>query len=53
MAGALVYALMASGERQPWSRIESENFDSVGENTFVSEASTAAASDYGTNGANN
>ena len=54
MGGALAYALMASGERQEWSKIESEdNFDSVGENTFVSEASTAAASDYGTNGANN
>lgn len=53
MAGAVSYGLLASGERQAWSRIEGENEDGSGlagyvdENTFVSEASTAAISDYG------
>ncbi|TRY77129.1 hypothetical protein TCAL_15970, partial [Tigriopus californicus] len=47
--GPAAYGLLASGERQDWSRIEGDE-DSLkaDENTFVSEASTAAASDYGT-----
>lgn len=53
LAGAVAYGLLASGERQHWSRMDHEldqgplNAD---ENTFVSEASTATAAstaDYG------
>ena len=51
LCGAIVYGLLASGERQDWSRIEGEDpggFTVIDEQTFVSEATTAsAASDYG------
>ena len=53
LIGAIVYAMLASGERQKWSKIEGEesNLAGVNENTFVSEATTATAdsvADYGT-----
>ena len=48
MAGAIVYGLMASGERQDWSRLdknadESESYARE-DDTFVSETTV---SDYG------
>ncbi len=49
--GAVLYGLLASGERQDWSRIEGEEdrYAVIDENTFVSEATTVSvASDYGT-----
>jgi hypothetical protein len=49
LVGAFFYYLLASGERQDWSRIEGEErYNAVEENTFVSEATTVSAnSEYG------
>jgi len=51
LCGAIAYGLMASGERQDWSRIEGEDarLSGVDEQTFMSEATTASAAsaDYG------
>jgi len=50
LAGAVAYGLMASGERQPWSRIEGEELMADEETRTIASDVTSRAEDSVNNG---